>query len=404
MVLSQNEMFQKEDKTMRISRLGSIVAIAIVAICNNGSARAQNPFTIQLTVPGSPVVTEGFTGVDNAINSISNQANLTRLAPTYTDPASAAQFAINLRGLTGTLTYPVGSTALVVYIPGGGINQTFDSGTSRADSVELFRRCVEQGVCGNVFHGLANTAADPFAGNPNSLMNQMVAGDFGHAVANATGASQPGASVDARFGSFSGAGLTSNNIALPLGYSWRLSERDGLDLDVPLSFTDTNGAKSYSGNVGVLWRHRILTNWTLQPSVRFGGVGSVDLGSAAGAWSVGLNSTLKFDLPASWQLVVANGITYISSVPVSVGKYTVDYKLSNTVFRNGLIATHDLGFKLANLPMRGSLFIIDTRFTGDAVYTSSYQEFGVFAASGSLTPINSARPTCWARTVLMASL
>jgi hypothetical protein len=369
------------------TRVAHLATIAVAALAVNKPAQAQDPFTIQLTVPGSPVVSEGFISVDNAINSISNQANITRLAPTYTDPVSPAQFAINLRGLTGTLTYPAESTALVVSIPGGGVNQTFDSGTSRADSAELFRRCVEQGVCGNLIHGLANTAADPFAGNPNSLTNQMVAGDFGHAVADATGASQPGASLDARFGSFSGAGLTSNNIALPLGYSWRLSARDGLDLDVPLSITDTGGAKSYSGNVGVLWRHKVLTNWTLQPSVRFGGVGSADLGSAAGAWSVGLNSTVKFDLPASWQLVVANGITYISSIPVSIGKYSIDYKLSNVVFRNGLIATRDLGFKLVNLPMRGSLFIIDTRFTGDAVYTSSYQEFGFFAAAGSLAPV-----------------
>jgi hypothetical protein len=369
------------------TRIAFLAAMTAGAVGADTSAQAKDPFTIQLTVPGSPIVTEGFTGIDNAINSISNQANLTRLAPTYSDPISPAQFNFNLRGLTGTLNYPAGSTALVVSIPGGGINQTFDSGTSRAASVELFRRCVEQGACGNLFHGLADTAGDPLAGNPNALMNQMIAGDFGHAVADATGASQPGASLDARFGSFSGSGLTSNNISLPLGYSWRLSARDGLDLDVPLSITDTSGAKSYSGNVGVLWRHRVLTNWTLQPSVRFGGVGSADLGSAAGAWSVGLNSTVKFDLPASWQLVVANGITYISSIPVSIGKYSIDYKLSNVVFRNGLIATRDLGFKLANLPMRGSLFIVDTRFTGDAVYTSSYQEFGFFAAAGSLAPV-----------------
>ena len=369
--------------------LTALLTVVTVGVLGASPAHAADPFTIRLTVPGSPVVTQGYTSVDNAIDTISNQGNLTTLAPTYSDPArTPAQFNISLRGLSGTLNYPSGSTALVVSIPAAGINQTFDRGRSRSDSAEQFRLCIEQGTCGNLSRSLAqNTAQDPFAGNPESLTNQMIAGDFGRAVANATGASQPGASFDARFGSFSGSGLSSNNISLPIGYSWRLSARDGLDLDVPLSITDTGGGKSYSGNVGLLWRHRVLTNWTLQPSVRFGGVGSTDLGAAAGAWSVGLTSTVKFDLSDTWKLTIANGITYISSIPISIGKYKIDYNLTNVVFRNGLIMTRNLDFQIMHLPVNGSVFAIDTRFTGDSVYVNNYQEFGFFTSAGSFHPV-----------------
>jgi hypothetical protein len=74
-------------------------------------------------------------------------------------------------------------------------------------------------------------------------------------------------------------------------------------------------------------------------------------------------------------------------MPVSVGDYSVNYDVQNTVFRNGLVLSRDLGFRLMELPVQGALFAVDTRFTGDAVYIRNYQEFGGFLSAGSRDPI-----------------
>ena len=355
---------------------------------------ARDAFQIDLTV-SNPTLTQtgsrGYSTVENAINTLSSTAALQSLAPSYLDTLtfkSKANAQINLRGLSASAIFTQNSTALTVNIP-GVIDKTF-AGATRADSANLFLRFIEgQGASSSLFRALASsTPGDPVAGNPNALMNQMVSSDFGRALDDAAGTSPPGLGLEARYGSFSAAGLNSQSFSLPLDYSWRISERDAIDLDVPLSTSDTGGGQSYSGNIGVLWRHRVLTNWTLQPSVRIGGVGSTDLGSAAGVWSVGLNSAVKFDLPAAWQLTVGNGLTYISTIPITVGNFSVNYDLQNVVFRNGILVSHDLGFEVWNHSARGSLYAIDTRFTGDAVYMSSYQEFGGYVTVGAFTPVN----------------
>ncbi|MBD0271132.1 MAG: hypothetical protein ICV73_04300 [Acetobacteraceae bacterium] len=348
-----------------------------------------DPFRIDVELPGTRQTGSGeFTDVETAINQLRTE-ELTRLVPGYTSttPATAQIF---LRGLRATAAFPDASTTLTFSVGGTSIQGRTFTGPTREDSAELLRRFIEgrdNGATRELLRAAVRlTAVDPVAGNPNALANRMVASDFDRAL-DAAGGVRTGAALGARFGSFSGGGLTSRNLSLPLGYSWRLSDRDELEVDAPVAWTDTEGANSYSANAGLLWRRRVLPNWTLQPSVRFGAVGSRDLGSGAGAWSAAINSTVNFDLPAALRLTVANGLTYIATIPVSVGRYSLDYGLSNVVFRNGAVLGRDLGFDVLGMPVRGSVFAVDTRFTGDAVYAKNYQEFGAFFSAGGVNPI-----------------
>ena len=341
---------------MKLIRRAAIRSAEIIlAIGLAVPANARDAFEIKLDVSGQ-TGSRGYSSLESAVDTLSSTSGLQGLVPSYTD-TSPATANVNLRGLPATANYATGSPVLRVIIPGAGIDKTF-AGATRADSARLFRNFLQgQGASSSLFRALAaHTPTDPVAGNPNSLMNQMVGADFGRVLADANGASPAGVGLDARYGSFSASGFNSKSITLPIDYSWRLSARDVIEIDVPISATDTSGGKSYSGNIGVLWRHKVLTNWTLQPSLRIGGVGSTDLGSAAGVWSAAINSAVNFDLPAAWQLTVANGLTYISTVPVTIGKYSVDYNLSNFVFRNGFVASHDVGFRLFDLPTRGAFF------------------------------------------------
>jgi hypothetical protein len=346
-------------------------------------ATARDAFEINLDVNGQ-TGSKGYSSIESAINGLSNTSVLQALVPSYTD-ISPAIVNIDLRGLPATANYVAGSTTLNVQIPCAAINRSF-TGATRSDSAQQFLNYLE-GQSGSITSLLGCAAKDSLIDPTTSLMRGMVGGDFDRALLDAVGPSPPGFGLDARFASFSGSGFSAQTLSVPLDYSWRLSERDALEVDVPLGYSDAGGGKSYSGNVGLMWRRRVTTNWTLQPSVRIGGVGSIDLGSAAGVWSVALNSTLKFDLPRDWQLTIVNGLTYIATTPINVGRFSINYNLSNVVFRNGLVGSHDLGFQLMNLALRGSVFFIDTRFTGSAVFLNSYQEMGFFVSAGSLTPI-----------------
>jgi hypothetical protein len=379
--------------------LATCCAALTVALGMVRNAHARDAFEVTLNVDGQ-AGSRGFENLSKAIDVISNTPRLQALVPGYTD-FSPARIDVNLRGLAAAGTFGAGSPVLRVSIPAAGVDETF-AGTTREESGRLFRRWLERNSSPVLRAAVQNTPTDPVAGNPNSLSTRMATADFDLALADAVGPSSEFAStlgdavspasggfgLGARFSSFSAAGYRSNTFSIPLNYAWRLSERDTLQVDVPLSFSDLEGGQSYSGNIGVLWRRRVLPNWSLQPSLRIGGVGSVDLGAGAGVWSAALNSTVKFDLPAAWQLTIANGISYVSTIPVSVGRYSLDYNISNVVFRNGVVASRDLGFRVWNYAVRGAAFAIDTRFTGDDVYTSNYQEFGAFLSLGTPNPLS----------------
>lgn len=364
---------------MRAMRAGLLLTLMVLAC---GVARAADPFRIDLATNGASG-SRGFTSLEAAINTIDN-AGFQSIVGAYT-PTAAAIANVNLRGIAAIASFDANSPVLRVIVPGAGIDRSF-AGATRDDSGRLFLRWLQgQGndeVNRLLRYGVRSTGADPVAGNPASAMNQFVASDFNRSLAAATGERAGGFGLGVRFGSFTAGGFRTQALSVPLDYSWQLSPDDVLQVDAPFAWSDTEGARSYAGNIGVLWRRRMTENWTLQPSFRIGGVGSIDLGAGSGVWSVGLNSTLRLDLPAELRLTIANAISHVATIPFSIGRYQIDYNIGNTVFRNGLVLGRDLGIEVAGLALRGNVFVIDTRFTGDAVYIRSYQEFGAFVSVG----------------------
>ena len=358
---------------------------AAAALLWTSVAEAGEPFSVTLTVHGQ-TGSASFTRIEDAYRAL-DTAGLQSIVSSYTDtsPASAD---INLRGVPAQGIFLRDSPALRIVIPGAGVDVTFN-GITRDESRRLFEDWLRGQGSSEVNRVLrfaaATTSIDPVAGNPNAAMNQFVAADFGRAVETAVGGGS-GFGLGVRFGSFSSAGYNTRSISLPINQTFELSPNDTIEVDFPLTWTDTEGARSYAGNVGVMYRRRVFDWWTLQPSLRIGGVGSIDLGGGSGVYSAALNSVMRFELPADFRFVLANGITYVSTFPVSIGSYSVDYDLRNVVYRNGIVISSDLGVEVAGRPLVGSIFAVDTRFTGDDVYIRNYQEFGVFAQLGRDSP------------------
>jgi hypothetical protein len=115
--------------------------------------------------------------------------------------------------------------------------------------------------------------------------------------------------------------------------------------------------------------------------LRAGGVGSVDAGSVGGIWSASVTSVLDLRLSGSSTLTIGNMVSRLQTLPINFQDYNVSYELTNFMFRNGAIYTHALT-TWRGREVSGSVFLIDTRFTGDALYVESYQEYGAYLSLG----------------------
>ncbi|NKC33793.1 hypothetical protein [Falsiroseomonas selenitidurans] len=317
---------------------------------------------------------------------------LRSLSSSYTD-VSAATADVSLRGVPATLSYAANSTTLRFIVPSAGINESF-TGATRDESQDLalewFKGAGGAALTRLLRQAVATTAVDPLAGNPNSLMSQMGAADFNLATGAAPSAGLAGGSrfgLGARFGSYSAGDHDTQTYSLPIGYRFDFGSSGTLLIDAPMTLSSTSNAEAYSGSLGIGYRIPMRLGqpdwltWSLTPVVRAGAVGSTEIGSVGGIWSASLTSTLTLSLPGGGDLTMGNMFGRLDTLPIKIADYDISYELSNYIYRNGLVYTRPVG-EMFGRSVSASLFVLDTRFTGDDLYVKSYQEFGAFLNIG----------------------
>ena len=369
-----------------------------LALMGNAQARDLFEGRFTSTDPITGVTQSASAGRNNLMDfaDLFTNAGLKSTLPGYTS-ISAATASVSLRGVPATLSYAANSPVLRLQIPSTGLDISFN-GATRDQSQDLAIEWVK-GAGGAELtrflqQAVATTPVDPVAGNPNSLMSQMGASDFN--VATGGGFTAGGRSdvagggrfdLGARFGRYTADGFDTSVYTLPLGYSYGFSNGMRLIIDAPLTLLSTSGAQSYSGSAGVGLRIPMGVNlpeslsWALTPMMRAGGVGSTELGAVGGLWSASLTSTLDWRAREGTTFTLANMASRLETMSVTISDYGISYDLTNYMFRNGLIATQRLG-ELAGRQVSGSLFAVDTRFTGDDLYVKAYQEYGGYLTFG----------------------
>ncbi len=140
---------------------------------------------------------------------------------------------------------------------------------------------------------------------------------------------------------------------------------------------EVEGADSYRGNLGLSYKKNILRNWALTPSLGYGIAGSADLASLGQILSGSLTSDLMLYYSNRYQLSMGNMVGYYWTLPTSAGDYSVDYDLQNTIVRNGLLFSMPLETRVWGRDFSVDIYVTDTRFFGDALYSDNYQEVGV---------------------------
>ncbi len=376
---------------MRIRYFGAtLYAMALVAMLAWRPTAASDLFFI--------VVSSSFSGVSGTAQRGNNtaavipdsltEASLSALLPGYFGfEQIVGQF--SLRGVQGTATLPGDTNRLIVVIPSARISISF-SGVTRDDSVAQFRAWLltQSGPLNDLLAQTAvrTSSTDPVAGNPGSLMGQMVAADYNRAMFAALGLGSGGGmggGVGFGFSQFTArGGVTSRTSGVPINWTFELSPQDELEVDGALSWTTTGGANAYAGQLGLLWRRQMSANWTLQPALRVGVVNAPDFGASSGLYQVGITSTYRFALPWNMRMIVGNQVTHANTYTVGFTDHGTNYAQTNTMFRNGIAVTRPLGFEALGEALHGTVFVIDTRYIGDPVFIRNYQEIGAFVGAG----------------------
>lgn len=235
---------------------------------------------------------------------------------------------------------------------------------------------------------VANTGFDPVAGNPNSLMATMVGTIHGLTNTSITGTNQQDIDnqwdVGIRYGSQTVAGNEITNIHLPLAYTLKLDWFPGhrLQFRMPISHTEINQeTNNYSLQLGFGWTIPLIEGLETTPAIDYGIAGSGELLTAGVLRALSLTTRFDFSLLGQ-NFTLTNSLAKIDSVRFEyddededtgiTDTYVIDYDLSNKAMTNGVAWHVALPWKLAT-----QVYLRDTRFYGDTLYSEQNNELGV---------------------------
>lgn len=400
-----NRPISSGDRNKTVQAIGA--GLLFAALFAPVKAIAADNFSITVSSEGVTTTNSADT-IEDFVDLGLSSSGFVSLNPAYTD-MSIATGNLNFRGLPMIVAFPTAGPELVYSVPELGFTRTFAAQATRdgnGEDLEDFLRTNQEGLLGRILnYFVANTGTDPVAGNPASLQGNMVASDFGVGTGLGAGNSSQGTGaaggdgegrrnvygLGARFGRFSVDGNDIDTVNLPLSFVRPLDDpRYAIIIDVPLTYSETNGSASAAASLGLGMRVPITTRWTLTPMVRAGATGSIDLGSLAALYSGSLSSSFRFDV-GSTEVNIGNMLSYIttSGATQRVDDFEIDYDLQNTVTRNGVGLSGPLGYDLFGTETTWQASVVNTQIFGDDVYIDNYTDiavsFGTEASRNGLT-------------------
>lgn len=380
-------------------RLLAALAMSVAAVLPASNAHAQvyacgapnSNFFLSLNVTGGSCIAVSTDTAQTFFDKLSG-SGLSALGAGYTG-SEIATIDANFNSLVMSLAYPnLGGPLLTLNIPGLGVNQTFTGATRDASKQLLADYLKKTDIIGQIMkYQAAHSPTSPIAGAGGMLPN-AVASDFNQNFTDtatniaaqssaASAASQDKVTpnligIALSYGSLTNLNNKTKVTTLPLSYTIRndIDPRRQLILSLPITQIDTNGAKSYNIALGAAYRLPMNDNWTLTPSGKVSGVGSVDMATVAGMYSLSLTSTYIWELD-NYAVSMGNMLGYNKTMKFKSGDYAFDPDIQSTVLRNGVLFSQPVNWGGKKLSLEYSA--IDTRYTGTKLYIDNTQEFGI---------------------------
>jgi hypothetical protein len=148
--------------------------------------------------------------------------------------------------------------------------------------------------------------------------------------------------VMADVGAFSANGIQGKTYRLPMYARFKLTERVGLNVDIPLSYIDIAGAKVFGIGMGVGVPIKVVPKtkespwyWQAAPFVGANVAASMDMLAGGMIINGGINSVLAYDF-GPCTLSMGNHISLHEGMPLTIDSYRFDPGVSQQILKNGL--------------------------------------------------------------------
>lgn len=371
-------------------RLTTLLPLLALAFSTYGYAGV---FDLTATMNGK-TEQASFTTAEEGID-IFEQAKLNSIFNSYSGTEIVSS-TLNFRGLPMNIAFPVnGGTQLTFNIPELGINQSFQ-GATRDESQAMLKDFLKNNadLLNQVSKKLVKVSpVDPIAGNPNSLMSRSVQSDaqmmwygsnsnFGRSTEATEGGSSNRFGIGINYARMisevtgNAKEMESDAFTLPLSYSHQFEEANHeLIINMPLGYTDTDGAKTYDGSFSIFYRRPILSNWVVSFTGSGRATGSSDLAGGSMMASAAIGSSYVWS-GENWGLTMGNMLGYYTALRMKIDNTSINPDIANTVFRNGLLYSLDSSWQLAGDPLSWEVYLVDTRFTGTDLFSNYQDEVG----------------------------
>ena len=198
-------------------------------------------------------------------------------------------------------------------------------------------------------------------------------------------ASVMGAGISAEYGRFKLNGVSGTNYGLPLSTSFDITDRVGLNLGLPLIYSEIGDATAYGVGVSVGLPVKVVQPkeqkglfWQLTPTFGGTGVASKELETGGVIVNGGISSLASYDFgPVA--LSVGNHISSYESTDAKFGGYRYETGISQRVIKNGLKVDVPIGQRWVV-----DVYTVHNKLSGSEVL-DSYMTYGAdlaFRVSG----------------------
>ena len=286
--------------------------------------------------------------------------------------------------ILGVTAYRDGSPGMerqysYVYLVGGGSYRTTASGTLgefNAGTYNIYaynpddgRRQRQAVLTQLIGVGQATSGVEDRSA---STREERAAGQAGAAGA----ASVMGAGISAEYGRFKLNGVSGTNYGLPLATSFDITDRVGLNLGLPLIYSEIGDATAYGVGVSVGLPVKVVQPkeqkglfWQLTPTFGGTGVASKELETGGVIVNGGISSLASYDFgPVA--LSVGNHISSYESTDAKFGGYRYETGISQRVIKNGLKVDVPIGQRWVV-----DVYTVHNKLSGSEVL-DSYMTYG----------------------------
>lgn len=324
-------------------RFIALAALLAALFSATGAVRAGDLFT--LTATGGPTVTVSANNVVDLIERAVNRSDA------FAALGGAVTASLNYAGVANAITYtsPVAGQT-TISIPSTGFSRTFNSTAALTDflktdgsaEVAKFLKAMTAQSLVTITDGNPNATTARSASDAYQNYGMTFAETKKEKDANKPNTDSVGFGIIADVGTFDANGIKGTVYSLPLFARFKLTDRVGLNLDIPINYTKIEGANAFGIGLGVGVPVKVIPRakdnpwyWQLTPFGGANATGSKDLAAGGLLANGGLNSLLAYDF-GRLTVSMGNHFSLHEGVPITVSGYKFDPGVSQQVIKNGI--------------------------------------------------------------------